>query len=252
LSLTKTLNTIMKKISAIIVLISFICCTNSQTNTIEKISEIDYNKYFNKKMIENIPVEVIDLGTLSLPTGEIVACDPLVNPETRPFSRKVTPGEYNVKIYVAKTKNSGNRIAFAKLEFSDQKTDKWVLATLDGEDISKLKKDEYFGFSVDAGLGSFFDYQSGIAFNNFLENFYKQKKNTNIYDDLLAREFKKNARNQDDPQDIGDWLNFKIPNKNLNIIMFSSGYGDGNYPAYWGLTNDGIPTSLIIDFQIFN
>jgi hypothetical protein len=242
----------MKRLSAIIILIFFTGCTNNKTNAIEKMSEVDYNKYLNKKIIENTPIEIVDLGKLYLPSGEIVACDPFVNPESKPFSRKVFPGIYNVKIYIAKTEKSGNRIAFAKLEFNNKKADKWVLATIDGDDISKLKKDEYLGFSVDAGVGSFFDYQSGIAYSKFLENFYNQNDSLNIYDDLLAKEFKKNAKNPNDQKDIGDWLNFKIPNENLNIIMFHSGYGDGVYPTYWGLTNDNLPTCLIIDFLIFN
>jgi hypothetical protein len=32
--------------------------------------------------------------------------------------------------------------------------------------------------------------------------------------------------------------------------MFQSGYGDGIYPAYWGMTNDNEIVSLVIDFFV--
>ncbi len=68
----------------------------------------------------------------------------------------------------------------------------------------------------------------------------------------LQQNLKKNAIDQNDPQDIGDWLNFYLPNRpSLNVIMFHSGYGDGMYPCYWGTNNDGKICSLIVDFQVF-
>ena len=40
------------------------------------------------------------VGTLELPTGRLVACDPLDHPDTEPFAYKVTPGSYPVKLVV--------------------------------------------------------------------------------------------------------------------------------------------------------
>jgi len=109
------------------------------------------------------------------------------------------------------------------------------LALKDGDDISKLVNDgDYFGFPVDAGLGGFFDYRSGIEYNNFSRWFEKEHPGENIYDGLLEKEFKKSALEPNNPNDCGDWLNFTIPNTDFNVTMFQSGYGDGHYPAYWG------------------
>ena len=34
--------------------------------------------------------------------------------------------------------------------------------------------------------------------------------------DFFAAEFKKNAKDPNDPQDFGDWLNYSFPNTDLN------------------------------------
>lgn len=217
----------------------------------EKLSHADYNILFDNNVVEDMAIEVLEIGTLNVPTGQIVVCDPLVVPETEPLSRTVLPGKYPVKIYVAKTGDSGDRYAVAKLEISSRRAEKWVLALRDGEDFSELKEpSDFFGFPVDAGLGGFFDNEAGRAYNEFLDDFYSKHPDDNIYDDFFAAEFKKNAIDPDDPDDYGNWVNFTIQNTDLNVMMFQSGYGDGVYPAYWGVTNDNEIVSLVIDFFV--
>jgi hypothetical protein len=214
-------------------------------------SHADYNIIFENKIVEEIEVEQKNIGLLNIPTGQIVVCDPLVVPDALPLIKTVPIGKYPVKIYVAKTKESGDRYAIAKLEISTKKADKWVLALREGEDISTLDGNgDFFGFAVDAGLGGFFDVKAGIEYNFFIDKFIEENPNGNIYDDFFAAEFKKNARDQNDPTDYGDWVNFTLPKSDLNITMFQSGYGDGIYPAYWGMTKDNEIVSLVIDFHV--
>lgn len=220
-------------------------------NVKEILSPADYNEIFNNEIVEGVPVELLEIGELNVPTGQIVVCDPLVVPDMLPLSKRVKPGKYPIKIYIAKLKESGDRYAIAKLEFSETKADKWVLALRNGESINELEGNgDFFGFPVDAGLGGFFDYSTGVQYNKFLEEFIGKHPDGNIYDDFFASEFKKNAREPSNPNDYGDWVNFTIPGSELNITMFQSGYGDGVYPAYWGMTNDNEIVSLVIDFFI--
>ena len=222
------------------------------SDTMEVLSFVNYNLILDSKTLNKVAIEEFPIGMLQVPSGNIVVCDPLVMPDTKPLLRRVKPGAYPVKLYIAKLKDAGDRYALAKLEFQHKRADKWVLATSEGDNVSELNgKDEYFGFPVDAGLGAFFDYESGKAYNSFSTQFDKEHVAGNIYDDLLANEFKKNA-NKQDPKDAGNWTNFKIPRSNLNIMMFQSGFGDGNYPAYWGMTNSNEVVSLVIDFQVLD
>lgn len=214
-------------------------------------SHADYNIIFENKLVEDIQIEQIDIGLLNVPTGQIVVCDPLAYPDWPPLTKTVPPGKYPIKIYVAKTEESGDRYAIVKLEFSPKKADKWVLAVKDNEDTSILEGNgDFFGFPVDAGLGGFFDLRAGNEYNALLDKHYEEHPDGNIYLDLFETEFKKNAHDQNDPMDIGGWINFTLPNSNLNITMFHSGYGDGLYPAYWGMTKDNEIVSLVIDFHV--
>lgn len=217
------------------------------------ISDIDYEFYFNTNKHGDLSLTVLDLGKLNIPTGEIVVCDPLVFlGETSSMAKSISPGKYAVKIAVAANSEFGERYAFAKLEISPAETVKWELAiTRDLESkVHELKQDEYFGFPVDAGLGCFCDAQTQEYYSKFIDEFHKNNPDANIYDDYFASEFKKNAKDQSDPNDIGDWLNFQIPNTRNNVIMFHSGFGDGYYPSYWGLDKSGNITALIVDFQV--
>ncbi len=224
---------------------------NDPSGEKEIYAHADYNLIFDHSSVDGIPVELLNIGELNVPTGQIVVCDPLAAPDTPPLTRSVTPGKYPVKIYVAKTEESGDRYAVAKLEFSTVRADKWVLAVREGEDLHELKEPgEFYGFPVDAGLGGFFDVQTALEYNSFIDNFLKKNPGANIYDDFFAAEFKKNAVEPDNPSDYGDWVNFTLPGSDLNITMFQSGYGDGMYPAYWGMTKDHQIVSLVIDFFV--
>lgn len=248
----------MKSLIVIILSLLLLDCnpkkkTTNNTNekVVEVLSHTDYNVIFENDTVEGVPVEILNIGEVNVPSGQVVVCDPLFYPDTPPLLKRVKSGKYPVKIYVAKTEASGDRYAIAKLEFSKGKAKKWVLALREGEDVSELKgKDEFFGMPVDAGLGAFFDYKSGVAYNKFLEDFFRKHPNGNVYNDFFAEEFKKSAKNPNDPNDPGDWANFQLPESDLNVIMFNSGYGDGLYPAYWGIDEKGDTVSLVIDFFV--
>jgi hypothetical protein len=39
--------------------------------------------------------------------------------------------------------------------------------------------------------------------------------------------------------------------RELNMFIFTSGWGDGEYASYWGFDANGSPVCLITDFGIF-
>src|SRR5262249_4363576 len=70
-------------------------------------------------------IKTIALGNLELPTGQIVATDPLVQPDRHALARGVAPGRYPVTLY-----DAHGRIALAALRLRPGKPAKWEIATL--------------------------------------------------------------------------------------------------------------------------
>lgn len=208
---------------------------------------VDYNIILENETVEGKPVKMVDMGLLNVPTGSIVVCDPLAIPDFAPLNRKIPKGKYPVKIYLADFGNGHLRVTLAKLEISNSRAERWILAVRDGEDVTTLKdEDSYFGFPVDAGIGCFWDEKTRDAFMKFDEQMYNTR-GEGAYELYLKDEFKKSSTG---PGDIGNWLIFTLPGTELNVTMFSSGWGDGRYPAYWGFDKDNNLVSLVIDFII--
>lgn len=180
-------------------------------------------------------ITVTPIGALELPTGEIIACDPLISGTDWPaLSRKVKPGRYPVSLLEAQ-----GRVAAAILRLQPGVPVRWELATGPGQDVSTLKDNEIFGYPVDAGLGSFMDKSAMVLMSQQQD---KLKADQNYYDDVLAAEF---APNQD-----RFVMHYPVAGNPLNIAMFWSGWGDGFYPSFWGLDAAGEPLLLLTDFGV--
>ncbi|TIV69054.1 MAG: DUF4241 domain-containing protein, partial [Mesorhizobium sp.] len=86
-------------------------------------------------------ITAITIGELELPTGEIVACDPLITGLGRPpFNRKVKPGRYPVILLQAQ-----GCIAAAVLRFGPGLPARWELATFVA-DRPPVYKSEFLEF----------------------------------------------------------------------------------------------------------
>ena len=125
----------------------------------------DLEAHFTEKVIGNMAVDVLDIGAVHFPTGQIFACDPLVELEdTLPFMQTIPAGTYPVKICVVPSEQYGDRYACVKVEVSQEKPVRYELGMVGNEDLDEeLGEDEYFGFGVDAGMGCVADIQTQAA-----------------------------------------------------------------------------------------
>lgn len=212
------------------------------------LAQADHNAIIHGNEVDGMPVEHRYVGPLLLPTGRIVVCDPLAYPDMPPFTRTVKPGNYPVTLHLARTTQLGTRIALAEVTFRPDRASRFELALRPGDDVSTLEEGGFFGFPVDAGLGAFMDLEAARHYAQFRAAFQAERPNGNLYDDLFAVEF---ARNATPGGRDGDWINHRFHGRpDLNTVMFSSGYGDGAYPAYWGLSRHGEVVSLIVDLHV--
>jgi hypothetical protein len=184
--------------------------------------------------------DVASIGSLRIPTGKIVACDPYFCSTEPPFGRAVPPGDYEVQLRLVESDDWGLRVALARVVLSPD------ARTVDVEEAFRESTGSN-AYLVDSGVGSFMDLRARDAFAEVLEEHYRQNPTGNYYTDVLAAELARNAPAPDQP---GKWVLHELPGADLNVAIFSSGLGDGSYQSFWGLDARGEPTSLVTDFGL--
>lgn len=185
-------------------------------------------------------------GKLHLPTGKIVASDPTVFFDEKPFVIKVEKGSYDVILSIARisyeydrSNLKDERVAFAMLRLNENVPVRWEPAVRENDDISKSSEGKFFGYGVDSGTGCFMDVESQKILN---ELYFDEELN---FGDIIYRAQEKNRLT------TWDWLNYDFEGlPNNNFITFSSGWGDGGYASYFGFDENNQPACLITDFEV--
>jgi hypothetical protein len=191
------------------------------------------------------------MGNVNFPTGNIMVLDPLVylTRKEKPYFIKVPKGIFPLITAVVEVEQDHYRYAAVKVSFNENKVDYFIEALHGNENIDDFKEDNFFGFTVDAGLGTIVDEKTRDAYCDFIEKWEKENPDGNTYDDLFAKEFEKNyEKNPKYQRKSGDWINYRIPETELNIPMFQSGFGDGVYPIYFGYDKNSNICQVIIEF----
>jgi hypothetical protein len=190
-----------------------------------------------------VTVRVAAGADLYLPSGRLVAAEPWTGfgdgAGEYAFTERVTPGSYLVQLIMADFHDPGNpqhntrfsEVAAARLLVRDEPVATWRLGLRPGEDDARLADDEFYGYPVDGGTGSFgsvevFDALAGHGSSV----------------DLLDV-----ALDLDDADDVGV---FADEATGLNLVIFRSGGGDGHYPTWVGYTAEGEVACFVTDFGI--
>jgi hypothetical protein len=187
---------------------------------------------------ESFTFSTHEIGLLEITSGAVAASDPLVNPAIPPFTRAVPKGRFPVRIAVATNAGGDERIAFAKVEFSQAAPVRWEMALIEGQDAATLRDGEFFGYGVDAGTGCFMDPRAGSLLEakmDEVEDYYE------VIIDAMDNTYKHTR----------SWVDLRPdPNAAENVICFTSGWGDGSYPSFFGLDGEGRPAVLVTDFLV--
>jgi hypothetical protein len=174
------------------------------------------------------------VGDLILPTGQLVACDPFVSPESPPYKLTLPKGNFPVVLSVAQM-GTDQRVAFAIVRFKDAAQADWRMVTSGSRDPATLEPGHILGYGVDSGTGCFMDRSAGLALTQ------KMREDKRFFESLMA-EMDKTYRH------TWSWLNMRFGDANL--IAFSSGLGDGLYATYAGFDSQGDVSVVITDFMV--
>jgi len=178
-----------------------------------------------------------DLPDLVLPSGRIVACDPIVDPEMVPFIVTLPAGRVQCQLSIARLDSGDERVAFAWLGRDASRVASWELGLRGEQDPERLEPDGYFGYPVDSGTGGYMDAQTATTLATLGENDEKW------WDRLIAAL-------EVTQRDTWAWANFLPVDHGANVLAFSSGFWDGLYPTYLGLDADGALCGFLTDFLV--
>jgi hypothetical protein len=174
------------------------------------------------------------IGDIQLPTGKLVACDPLVSCDAA-FTKPVPTGSFPLTLAIASIGND-ERVGYAKITFAPGRIESWELAVVAGQDVATLKKGEVFGYGVDSGTGGFMDAAALQAYEA------ERLKGGEPFDQRLFVELDKTYKH------TRSW--YLLPTEKGTVAMFSSGYGDGFYPTYRCYDKAGKLLAVITDFGL--
>ncbi|GAA1475378.1 DUF4241 domain-containing protein [Corynebacterium felinum] len=195
----------------------------------------------------------IPLGSLTITSGAIRACDPFVDIESS-LQFPAPNGTFEVIVTIAhitEGKKPHLREAYLSLIFDPAPATRFTAATPLGIHNDPTKTGGYYCVAVDAGTIAFVDAHAAILMIERVE-----AQGLDLCDDILDS-------NQPD-----SWFNLlfnpdhyckgsaNIPlpffSGGENIVLCSSGWGDGYYPVLAGFDAQGKLLSYHIDLQVVN
>ncbi|HMH93553.1 MAG TPA: DUF4241 domain-containing protein [Streptosporangiaceae bacterium] len=193
-----------------------------------------------------------DTGWLWLPSGRLVAAQPISYPDPGKyaFTQTVPPGRYPVGLLIAEYPRSGpgagtagatiEYVAAARLVIRDEPAATWGMAVRPGQDPSDLDDDSFFGFPVDGGMACFTDAQTLLTLDA-LE-----------IPDTDEGEHWAHILNMDVSDSRASLSTLTDPSHNEApvVVGFSTGGGDGRYPTWVGRTAQGDITCFATDFML--
>ena len=200
------------------------------------------SKLFSKNFIENPLIESFEAGKINLPTGKIVACDPVLTNDMKAFKINFPQGEFPVLVH---KERESNCVAYVEIVFSEVKIVDWKLATTDDQNADELKGEEIFGYPVESGMGCFMDFETQDDLNNLETTLFQRKGDDfmGIYEEFFHQHF------FDDNGAIDQFAMMKPSDeKDGTIFAFETGYGEGFYASYIGFGNENQPIKLITEF----
>jgi hypothetical protein len=182
-----------------------------------------------------------EIGHLLVTSGTLAASDPFVSPDPPPFTQAIPTGRYPVSVAIACFgEERDERVAFARIELSHSPMLSWTMALTEGQDPAALEHDGYFGYGVDAGTGCFMDPVAGQLLAARMD---REDEYFNVILDEMQRTYRHTR----------SWLDWRpSPEHDANIICFSSGWGDGFYPSFFGFSSEGRVCMLLTDFLILS
>ena len=199
-----------------------------------------------EQFVESERRHVVKVGDLPVPSGKLIVGDPLAflskpGDASKVLEIEVTPGKYPVEISFCRTGFWGSMICTLRVKFRETDAARY--------EFGKIKGSNLAGAPVDAGLMTVVDEQVLKEYHAFLNKWYEENPEGNVYDEYFMGFFQEEAKKDEKWQrNDGSYLDWTIPDTEHTMQFVSTGFGDGLYSAFWGFDEEGQVTELILPF----
>lgn len=163
-----------------------------------------------------VRLHIREAGKVVLPQGKVAVSDAFVNDYPLVVA-ELPPGEYVVQLLVADA-GTDERVAAARVRIA-------------GEAAATWRRAGYI--AIDSGNGAFFDPRVSSSLD---------PSTIETFNDTLLKALGETYRNTYSIASLS-W-------QGLTFVGFSTGWGDGRYPVYVGLSTAGSAVSVVIDCEI--
>ena len=213
-----------------------------------------FREFEDGEMIDGLGYDIVvhrrSLGDLILPSGQLIACDPLLALDSEPFLVDLKPGAYPVHLLIAKLRDE-KLVAYSVVSLRSTPVRRWELARLpEREDASLLDRDEESGFHVDSSLGAYLDKETADALVNYHQLVMPEDNDFERH--IWGRIHRRRARG------VG-WAaldlrsDLQLPyGDGRNMLIFDAGFGNGYYSSYVGYDADEEISSIVTDFEVLD
>jgi hypothetical protein len=143
-------------------------------NKLKPRSKLD--EYFIRNEICGKNIHMLNMRNVNFPTGNIMVLDPLVylTRHENPYFVNVPTGIFPLVAAVVEVEQEHFRYAAVKVNFNENKVVDYFVEALHGnENIDNFEEGNFFGFNVDAGLGTIVDVKTRDAYCDFIEQWEK-------------------------------------------------------------------------------
>jgi hypothetical protein len=187
-----------------------------------------------------ILLRTVSVGDVELPTGRLVAFDPLVAPETEPFEREVDPGNYPVELVFADMRDE-TRLAYAVIRFTDRVAVRWQVAWVHGEEDAPSDHGPG-GFHVDSAVVCLADERAAGRIID-IENI----DGADEFERMMRHALRRGARGG---SPYGHAIVELPVTDSGNLPTFEA--DPGIYTSHWGFDSNGELSMFVVDFGVLD
>lgn len=177
--------------------------------------------------MDGVELERRSLGRVDIGDGRVHACDPLVPMDTAPLAQRLTPGQYEVILFVVIGTEHGaagakmERNCAAALLCSSETPVSWELASREGGPSDAA------AYGVDSGTGGF---MGSSAMGPLVDGDELGQAIISALDGKLGA--------------------IVSTADGISVAAFRSGIGDGTYDTWLGRDARGEPAVILTDFEM--